>query len=1151
MNIYTKPLISIIAINLLLNIFLLNQPLIASSSGFHIEESTYDIKKDSLQLVHFYHSTGGENWVNNSGWLETPITAWHGVSLNQDGTSIEKIELQKNNLTGNIPNLHLLQLTSLNLEKNKLTGTIPCFTLPNLTSLNLANNQLSGKISNLNTLTKLKILSLQKNQFTFDDLENTINYFKTSLYFQTLNYTSQNTIPIHQQENTIYVNIGKSSENQYAWYKNGALIESLSATNSLDITESGFYYLRITNNHITNETITGQNLILESEELFIVANTCSSKTDGIIWVTTTEDNGKNEAPIIGSLRAAILCANNNEGANLIQFDTQQMPHTNGIYSIKLKNTLPPLLDSSTIIDGAYTGNTKEGYIELDGTGVLGKDKNNSGFTIAGNNCEIYGFYIHNFPNNGIQINSSKCRIGSLSKENIISGNKGAGINIQSHSDDIIIEGNKIGTNTSGTKAFPNQTDGINITSNKSGNIQILSNIISGNLQNGINGEAKILTIKENKIGTDITGKLAIENKFDGIKSFMTQKLSIINNLISGNLGYGINADGIKIIIQENNIGTDSNQTIAIGNKFDGINIHQGSNIVIEKNIVANNKNGVSIFGKNYGIRQNSIYCNKNKGINTTIGGHPTSPPTIVTSNTELIGGTANPNDTIEVFINKHIDCQSIFGQGRIYLGTAITNSEGNWFLSKNSFPTKLKKGDKAIATAHNHKTSEFSASKTICTALVGFLTPDYACNNIPTIFSNISNHTTTFQWLINGQYHSSNRDFIHTFPKSGIYKISLITKDESFCNNIYEETITVFEDCILPGDFNKDGIVTSYDLLSLGLHFNETGHARKNASLEWLPQPSSDWKGVAENGINLKHVDGDGNGELNIDDLIAINKNYNEAYQKTPNVNGTILETLQLTPIYDNQNSNQDTIYIDLNLTTTDKKDIPVYGIDFTIAYETSVEVLDLKLNLINSWLGTINKDIIAICKHRPKDKEIDIAITRINHNNKVDSGNIGALEFLISNVPTKDDAIMKLNISNVKIIQHNEKVILGMSKAKDFILQKNTFYRKNSNQFSSEIKASKKHESQITENQLSLKVTPNPFSNQIIIKYQLPTHSPVTIKLYDAYGRMIKYLINHSYQIAGNHQFRLTTAELAPGIYLFEIETKEQLETVRVVKIN
>jgi len=66
----------------------------------------------------------------------------------------------------------------------------------------------------------------------------------------------------------------------------------------------------------------------------------------------------------------------------------------------------------------------------------------------------------------------------------------------------------------------------------------------------------------------------------------------------------------------------------------------------------------------------------------------------------------------------------------------------------------------------------------------------------------------------------------------------------------------------------------------------------------------------------------------------------------------------------------------------------------------------------------------------------------------------------------------------------------------------------------------------------------PNPFSRSTLIRYNLPIHSNVSLRLYDVTGRLIKKVINRM-QNSGNYSINFTPEEPAQGVYLARLEVK------------
>lgn len=88
---------------------------------------------DRRVLLELYASTGGDRWLNRTGWgTSTSVCHWYGVSCDfidgdPDRPVVSDLDLSLNQLAGSLPASlgDLKQLRSLNVVGNKLTGHLP------------------------------------------------------------------------------------------------------------------------------------------------------------------------------------------------------------------------------------------------------------------------------------------------------------------------------------------------------------------------------------------------------------------------------------------------------------------------------------------------------------------------------------------------------------------------------------------------------------------------------------------------------------------------------------------------------------------------------------------------------------------------------------------------------------------------------------------------------------------------------------------------------------------------------------------------------------------------------------------------------------------------------------------------------------------
>jgi len=451
---------------------------------------------------------------------------------------------------------------------------------------------------------------------------------------------------------------------------------------------------------------------------FIGTNALGTAAGSTAEGTGITINGDNNT--IGGTTAAgrnIISGNQTSGIDIIFMDTQRS-------------------GASNVIEGNYIGTDVTGKVavpNLDGVDVnsasmtVGSGQNTIGATGAGNvisGNSRYGVFLTTPANDdvgtfnnvveGNLIGTSAAGSAAVANAaagvvfgggngdtiggttagagNVISGNGDFGI--VATSGDLVIEGNKIGTDVVGTVAIANGDDGIYLVGAHEVTVGGITpgtgNLISGNGRFGIVllGEptaSGVAPCSNNHVEGNIIGlgqgAGALPNADDGIALFagavnneIGDPLPDAGNLISGNGRFGIYLNGTGTagnVIEHNRIGTSVDATFGQGNTLDGIAVFAGpSDNTIGGNftgagnfISGNGRDGVFLANAGPGnvIDGNSIGTsgdgtkavgNSGTGIalesvtNTTIGGTISGAGNLISGNTEgvvMIGAGASAN----------------------------------------------------------------------------------------------------------------------------------------------------------------------------------------------------------------------------------------------------------------------------------------------------------------------------------------------------------------------------------------------------------------------------------------------------------------------------------------------------------------------------
>jgi parallel beta-helix repeat protein len=248
-------------------------------------------------------------------------------------------------------------------------------------------------------------------------------------------------------------------------------------------------------------------------------------------------------------------------------------------------------------------------------------------------------------------------------------------------------GNLIGLTLDGSSALPNRGPGIFNVSGAV-RTWIEGNTVSGNLTCGVRlsgGTAVSGTLVANRIGTDLTGTLPIPNGEYGVWiSEGAHGHLLEDNTISGNtLGGVMIRDGggtapQRNVLRDNRIGTDIDGKLSVSNGGPGVGISESArnNTVGSNNTIAFNRSCGIVVEACHGntITENSIHSNALASIESDCVRAPQITDVAIGS-TETVTGTTIPNARVEFFSDDD-------DQGRVYEGFTIADAAGDFFYSK-------------------------------------------------------------------------------------------------------------------------------------------------------------------------------------------------------------------------------------------------------------------------------------------------------------------------------------------------------------------------------------------------------------------------------------------------------------------------------------
>lgn len=346
---------------------------------------------------------------------------------------------------------------------------------------------------------------------------------------------------------------------------------------------------------------------------------------------------------------------------------------------------------------------------------------------------------------------------------------------------------------------------------------------------------------------------------------------------------------------------------------------------------------------------------------------------------------------------------------------------------------------------------------------------------------------------------------------------AIVTVDLNGCSNTDSLNLVELSDCVWPGDCDHDGVANNNDVLALGTVYGQTGPTRTNASLNWIGQEALDWSTNVNVSTNTKHCDSDGNGTTNADDTLAITLNYNLTHNKT----GGIQTGVPILLIAESDSLLAgDTAYFRLELGDVNSPADSVYGIAFTLNYDTSLVNQEglLWADYTSCWLGnsghrlTFTHDLQALSR-------TELAITRINQLDTSGYGQLARFAFsLKTDITSSGQSPIRplyVSMSNVRLVDHQLEDIEASSLGGSVVVSQQGLAVQDPQEVA------------------QLLARPNPADE--IVYLSLSGRQIASYQLYDLRGSLLR-----SGKELDQREVKVTTMDLAEGIYLVQVEDRQ-----------
>lgn len=347
--------------------------------------------------------------------------------------------------------------------------------------------------------------------------------------------------------------------------------------------------------------------------------------------------------------------------------------------------------------------------------------------------------------------------------------------------------------------------------------------------------------------------------------------------------------------------------------------------------------------------------------------------------------------------------------------------------------------------------------------------------------------------------------------------------------NLTAPSCICYNDCVWPGDANRDGIVTTKDYLYNNLYLGKSGDSRTAVSSIWESQECTNWNFNLENtNVDQKNTDADGDGVTSQSDFDVLDQNFN-LINNIISERALILDDLPVTLVP--QQASVDSgewLFLDIVVGNSNTPAINFSGMGLQININPDlIDSANVILNVFDdSWVG--KEGPVNGMYKVPYDGRIDVGVSSISNIGPSGQGVIAELGFIVED----DIEGWRLSSQFIKMgILLNNAVMLDTEGNLKKLPEHKVTVEVDTKPQAASLEA-------------SISIFPNPASD--ITNIQSDKYSIDRLEIYDITGKFIQ-----AKSVGNTPNTTLNVSELMDGLYFVKVFTGEQEIVKKLNKVS